>query len=69
MGVLAVARDLLDTVDLEPDEGTVGVVEDTKNDRVYVIEIVRFETLAEAERYAGEVLAHHHIAQSLGTVH
>ena len=30
MGELAVARDLLDTVDLEPDEGTVGVVEDTK---------------------------------------
>ena len=69
MGVLAVARDLLDTVDLEPDEGTVGGGEDTKNDRVYVIEIVRFETLAEAERYAGAGVAHHHIAQSLGTVH
>ena len=69
MGALAVARDLLDTVDLQPDEGTVGVVEDTKNDRVYVIEMVRFETLAEAEQYAGEVLAHHHIVASLGTIH
>lgn len=62
-------RDLLDTLDIGPGEGTVGVIEDTKKDRIYVFEVSRFETLAEAEEYAGEVLAQHHIAEAMQTLH
>ena len=49
--------DFLDKCDLDLEEGAVGVIEDTKTGKIYVIEVVRFATLEEAETYAEGVLA------------
>ena len=51
--------DFLDKCDLDLEEGAVGVIEDTKTGKIYVIEVVRFATLEEAETYAEGVLAAH----------
>ena len=61
-----VSFDFLDKCDLDLEEGAVGVIEDTKTGKIYVIEVVRFATLEEAETYAEGVLADHH-AMSLIT--
>ena len=58
--------DFLDKCDLDLEEGAVGVIEDTKTGKIYVIEVVRFATLEEAETYAEGVLADHY-AMSLIT--
>ena len=46
----------LGTLDLAVDEGSVGVIEDTKMDRYYVVEVMRFETLDDAETYAADLI-------------
>lgn len=53
------SRDFLDTLDLDVDQGTVGVIEDTKLDRYYVVEVSRFETLDEAEEFAADLIKGH----------
>lgn len=63
------ARDFIDSLDLDIGDGTVGVIEDTKHERFYVIEVSRFETIEEAEEYAHFVIADHHAAERLSTIH
>ena len=49
----------LDKCDLDLEEGAIGVIEDTKTGKIYVIEVVRFATLEEAETYAEGIVADH----------
>ena len=59
------SNDFLDALDLDVDQGTVGVIEDTKLDRYYVVEVSRFETLDEAEEFAAEVIKDHQEIEDL----
>ena len=61
----SVSNDFLDALDLDVDQGTVGVIEDTKLDRYYVVEVSRFETLDEAEEFAAEVMKDHQEIEDL----
>ena len=62
--------DFLDKCNLDLEEGAVGVIEDTKTGKIYVIEVVRFATRGEAETYAEGVLADHHaMALITDTIH
>jgi hypothetical protein len=54
-----VSINFLETLDLAVDEGSVGVIEDTKMDRYYVVEVMRFETLDEAEEFAADLIKDH----------
>jgi len=60
-----VSNDFLDALDLDVDQGTVGVIEDTKLDRYYVVEVSRFETLDEAEEFAADLIKDHQEIEDL----
>jgi len=60
-----VSRDFLDTLDLDVDEGSVGVIEDKKLDRYYVVEVSRFETLDEAEEFVADLIKDHQEIEDL----
>ncbi len=59
------SNDFLDALDLDVDQGTVGVIEDTKLDRYYVVEVSRFETLDEAEGFAADLIKDHQEIEDL----
>ncbi len=59
------SNDFLDALDLDVDQGTVGVIEDTKLDRYYVVEVSRFETLDEAEEFAADLIKDHQEIEDL----